>query len=455
MNKNDSIFCVNRGALLLSGLALAIAAALVIPQTAQASAFQLKENSAQSMGRAYAGGGAAPGDASVVVNNPAAMAWFKHSYLKFDATAISFNAQFNGGATDALGRPISGGDGGNAGGVIPVPAFMYLRPINDQWVVGFGVSAPFGFKTQYNPGWVGRYNAIKSDLKSVDATFSVSYKVTEQLALGASLIAQRTSVDLTNAVDFGAILSNPATFNLAPAFLPQSADGYARIKGHNWKWGWQVGASWKPTDVDTFGILYHAKIHHVIHGQATFSVPSQVQGVFTQANLPLFQNTAGTANYSTPTYINLSYWRKMSDRLSLGVEADWTQWSSFKTLTVNFTNPYQPPSSEVYNWRDSHYISVGGDYKLSKQLTLSAGVAIDSTPTYNLTRSPRVPDASRRWISFGLTYKPLSNFKMSLGYAHLFVSNANVNIASATQDRLTGYYNNSADLLAFSSTYRF
>ena len=45
-----------------SALALAVALALSAPQAAHASAFQLNENSAQSMGRAYAGGGAAPND---------------------------------------------------------------------------------------------------------------------------------------------------------------------------------------------------------------------------------------------------------------------------------------------------------------------------------------------------------------------------------------------------------
>ena len=45
------------GAFTVGALALAVAVALAAPGTASASAFQLKENSAQAMGRAYAGGG--------------------------------------------------------------------------------------------------------------------------------------------------------------------------------------------------------------------------------------------------------------------------------------------------------------------------------------------------------------------------------------------------------------
>ena len=102
-----------RGArpLALAALGLAIAGALAAPQQARASAFQLKEDSAQAMGRAYAGSATAGGDVSVVANNPAAMSDLDGTYLQADITAINFGTQFHGTATDALGRPISGGNG--------------------------------------------------------------------------------------------------------------------------------------------------------------------------------------------------------------------------------------------------------------------------------------------------------------------------------------------------------
>ena len=58
-----------------SALALGIAGVLALGN-AQASGFQLKENSVKATGRAAAGSAAAEGDTSVVVNNPAAMTTF-------------------------------------------------------------------------------------------------------------------------------------------------------------------------------------------------------------------------------------------------------------------------------------------------------------------------------------------------------------------------------------------
>ena len=53
--------------LVLAALSLAVVGALALPQSAAAGGFQLKENSAKGMGRAYAGSTTAGDDVSVVV----------------------------------------------------------------------------------------------------------------------------------------------------------------------------------------------------------------------------------------------------------------------------------------------------------------------------------------------------------------------------------------------------
>ena len=74
--------------LALAALSMAVAGALVSP-VASASGFQISENTVQAMGRAYAGREAAGNDASVVMNNPAAMVDFDTYAVQIDATAIN------------------------------------------------------------------------------------------------------------------------------------------------------------------------------------------------------------------------------------------------------------------------------------------------------------------------------------------------------------------------------
>ncbi|MGN6312292.1 MAG: OmpP1/FadL family transporter [Rhodanobacteraceae bacterium] len=452
----SSMFRQRARGLAVAALALSVAGALVSTDAA-ASGFQIKENSAKALGRAFAGVDTAGDDASVVVNNPAAMSDLSGMVFQADVTAIDVNTRFHGSGTDALGFPLSGGDGGNGGDVTPVPALYFSAPINDAWRVGFAFSAPYGLKTEYDDGWVGRYQALKSKVTSMDLTGSISWQVNSQIALGASVIAQKTTVDLSNAVDFGAII---AAGQLAacggaclPSVLPQSADGVARVRGDDWSWGWTLGAEFKPTTQDRIGLSYHAKINHTISGNATFQLPPVAQLIF--GGTGLFTNSAASGDFATPASATLSYWHIGNGPVSWGANLGWTQWSSFQQLAISFANPAQPPSVEAENWRNTFFGSLGLDYKLNEQWTLRGGVALDQTPTRDETRTPRIPDGQRRWLAVGVGYTPSQNVEFNLGYAHLFVDNGDVNDLSVTGDHLVGSFDNSGNLLSVSGTFRF
>ncbi|MGH8113625.1 MAG: OmpP1/FadL family transporter, partial [Rhodanobacteraceae bacterium] len=362
---------------------------------------------------------------------------------------------FSGSGTDAIGQPLSGGNGGNGGGVYGVPAISVIAPIASNWRLGFGINAPFGLTTDYDAGWMGRYQALKTSVKSTDFTGSVAWAISPEFSLGFSVIAQKTTIDLGNAIDLGAVLAAPP-FSLAPTFLPQSADGTARIRGDNWRWGWQIGAEWKPTSQDTLALSYHAKINQHINGQAYFTVPSSVQYVLSQPGVPpLFQNTTGSGQFATPATASLSYWHKTMGPISWGAELSWTGWSSFSNLAIDFANPYQPDIDQYYGWRNTWFGSVGLDYKLSDQWTLRGGLAYDQTPTQDFSRDPRIPDGGRKWISLGATYSPSQNVDLNIGYTHLFVNDGNINDMSATGDNLVGTFDNSGDLFGISMQYKF
>ena len=438
-----------------AALALAIAGALVSADAA-ASGFQLREDSVAAMGRAYAGSTTAGDDASVVANNPAAMSDLSGTLLQADVTAIDISTHFHGSGTDAIGQPLSGDNGGNGGDVTPVPAIFFVTPLGDAWHLGLGVYAPFGLKTDYDQTWVGRYQAIHSKVQSMDLNVSLSWAVNPNVSLGASLIAQRTSANLTNAIDFGALIGGlQAAQGQAPTFLPQSADGYGKVEGSDWSYGWQVGAEFKLSPQDKLGLSYRGKINHTLSGSATFQVPPAAQFAFASAGLPVFQNTAASAPFATPASADVSYWHQTGGPISFGADLAWTGWSSFKTLQVNYANPAQPPTIQQENWRDTVTFAVGMDYKLNDQWTLRGGLGYDQTPTRDSTRDPRIPDGSRTVLSLGAGYSPSQNVRFDLGYMHLFVDDGHVNDVSQTGDQLVGYFSSHADLFGVSGQFKF
>ena len=428
----------------LATLALALTGALAA-SGAQASGFQLKENSAKALGRSFAGTESAPGDVSVVVNNPAAMSDLQGVYFKADLTVINFSTKFSGGGNDITGAPLTGGNGGDGGLTMPVPALFFAMPTGEHSHFGAAITAPFGFTTEYDKDWVGRYKGVKSGLKTIDLTLSYSYAVNDSLSLGASLIGQHTSADLTSMVDYGTFLG-----------VPQSHDGLARITGSATDYGWQLGALWKAGQRDRFGINYRAKISHTLKGNATFhDVPSQLAALVELGN---FQNTKGTADFATPATMTLSWWHQATDRFAFGANVARTEWSSFKELRVKYGSG-QADTVEPEFWKDTWSASLGGDYKLNGNWTLRAGIAYDKTPTVDAHRTPRVPDGNRRWLSFGFDYTPASDFELSVGFAHLWVDDAPVfaspHLASPTGSTLAGTSRNAGNLLGVSGTFRF
>ena len=83
----------------------------------------------------------------------------------------------NDGSQPALNQPL-GGTGGDAGGTAFVPEHVLVVPINAQWAFGLGVNVPFGLETEYDDGWLGRYQALKSEVKTINVNPAMSWRST-------------------------------------------------------------------------------------------------------------------------------------------------------------------------------------------------------------------------------------------------------------------------------------
>lgn len=438
----------------LSALALGIIGALALGNV-HAAGFQLKENSVKSMGSAFAGSGVKTGDTSVVVNNPATMTQFEGTTVQADVTVIDLNYEFQGSGTDALGRPLTGSNGGNAGGVTPVPALSVVHKLDNGVALGAMVSAPFGLKTEYESGWVGRYFAQTSDVRIVDLTFSAAVDVTDRFSVGVGAIYSSADVTLSRAVDFGTLLfSNPATRPL-PFAQPQARDGFIEVSGDDTGFGWLVGANLRPTDRLALGLSYRSEIDYDLTGTADWTVPQDVAAVFgaSPTTAPLFRDGGVTAKLTTPSITSVAATYDITDRFKVMATWSETGWSSLREVRINFDNP-DPDAVEPFVWEDTVFASLGAEYKLNDAWTLRGGVAHDETPTSIEHRTPRLPDDDRVWYSLGATWMVSPALDVSFAYTRIEPKDPKVDIASGGS-RLTGPFDGNANLIGVSAQYRF
>lgn len=463
----------------ISALAFGIAGALAVGN-ANAEAFHLKENSVKAEGRAMAGAGSAKGDTSVVVNNPAVMSTFDKTTAQVDGTLIDLSFQFKGGGRDSAGAPLTGGDGGDAGGLNAVPAMSIVAPLSGGFeglTVGAMVSAPFGLKTEYDNGWVGRYHALTSDVRIVDLTLAASINLSDTFSVGAGLIIERADVTLSNAIDFGSAACNQAAdLNLPctifaqigyPGLGPQLNDGAVSIEGNDTNLGWTVGLNWRPSERWSIGYAHRSEIDHEIAGEATFDVPGSgvagssgnIVGLLAALAPGQYQTGGGGAKLTLPSIDTVSVTWQATDRLALMSEYQHTDWRSLEEIRITFDNPAQDDSAETYAWEGANFYSLGGEYKFNDAFTFRAGVGRDESPISRPYRTPRMPDQDRNFYSAGLTWAPGEHWEISGSYTRVQMVDAPevelVSEGSGQGALLEGSYKGGADLYGISAQYKF
>ena len=411
------------------------AAVLAAPQSAQAAAFQLREDSAVGLGTSFAGSASAANAPSTVFDNPAGMTQLPGLQIQLGGSIIVPNYTFSGSAVNAFGRPISGVDGQNGGNAGLVPHGFVTYKATPELSLGLAITAPFGLATTYGSNFVGRYQADKTDLRTININPAIAYQVTPWLSIGAGFSAQYARGVFSSFINSSTIATT--TFG-RPTSLP---DGYFHLKGDNWAFGYNAGVLIQPGPQTNIGVSYRSRVQQDLSGTADYIMPAPL-------NLSArFAASGGNAKIVLPDTAIASITQGFGPNWTGYAEVTWTNWSQFKTL-----NAYRDSgvliSSTPEHYHNSFSAALGAAYKVNEALTLRAGTAYDQTPVSNVYRTARVPDQSRYWLSIGASYKVLASTTLDFAYAHIFLPNSKIRETSATNDVLTGSYSNSIDIIS-------
>jgi long-chain fatty acid transport protein len=399
-----------------------LAAALALAgctQLAHAAGFALIEQNASGLGNAYAGAAAVAEDASTIFFNPAGMTLLPDRQLVVAGHLIKPKMEFSGTVSPAIG----GGQGGDAGDLAFAPNAYFALHLTPDLHLGLGLNSPFGLKTEYDSGWIGRTQAIKSEVMTVNVNPSIAYKVNDAFSLGAGISLQRIDATLTNQVH------------------PLANTSLIEIEGDDYGWGFNLGGLWQFTPNTRVGVAYRSEIDFTLEGSAAVT------------NFPLVPSGPVTADITLPDSASLSLFHKLSPKWDLLADVTWTGWSDFDKLAIYRTSGALL-SSTPENWEDILRYSVGATWHMSEKLSLRGGVAYDEAPVSDVDRTPRIPDGARTWIAFGGQYRLSKQGALDFGYAHLFVNDPGLQSA-AGGTTLNGEYDSQVDILSAQYTHSF
>jgi long-chain fatty acid transport protein len=362
---------------------------------------------------------------------------------------VAYNS-VQGGLNMAIPRITFRGDGGGPQetlqnkNVFPFNGYAGYS-ISDKFKVGIGVYTPFGSELHYGQGWTGRYTLTDINLRSVFGQLTASYAITPKLGIGAGLVVLALGdVDLQRDIPI-----QGQNGSVAHAQLTGKADH---------KVGYNVGIMYKASDKFSIGASYRSAIDaRISDGTVTTSnVPGAVASNFTakgfSATLPL------------PAVYSLGVGVHPSDKLTLALDANLVDWSTYKSLDFAYTGGVlggatATSSSSVRNYKAALALRVGGQYKVSDKFTVRAGGLYDFACVRDGYVTPETPDADRIGLTAGFTYQVSEHFGIDGSF--LFEdfrqrSQSQADLAAnGTTDRVAGTYKTTISVPGIGVFYKF
>src|SRR5690554_10044 len=447
-------------------MAVAIAAVtlgLVLPGLASAAGYALNEQSAHASGTANAGAGANVENASILYFNPAGMSRLPQgTQISFGAAVLDVKPDAKViNATDALGRPVPGSDGGDFIDLAVIPNFYVTHTMGD-FAAGLGVYVPFGLTSDYDNNFKGRFLADETEIQVINISPSFAYNINEQLSVGFGLNIMYGEGKLTRYQDYTSGLlelasRGPLEKAQAEAIAAGYFDtnpGYFDVEGDDWEIGWTVGLMYQPLESTTLGLTYRSKADLNLTGDAKLTNYPDGDAITAAAmggqppSPEMYTTFKGGAEVplTTPESVTFSLKHDLNDQWTLLAGATWTRWSRFESLDIYSTSSSSAPigliGSTKYdapltsglighveeNFHNTWSFAVGALYHLNENWTLKAGYAYDESAVSNTYLTARVPSSDRQWLTLGAQWKDQeSGWTVDAALGYLIIDDVKVN----------------------------
>lgn len=429
------------------------------------SGFQINEHGAKAMAMAGAFTGLA-NDASAVYFNPAALTFLNGTRLSLGASYIRPSSTFTGPAPSTTESDLKNR--------FFTPINLYFtHKINDKLAVGLGVNNPFGLGTEWEEDWLGRYNAVQTEIRTFDITPVIAYKLSDQFSISVGARIMYADVLIERALPAG----------ITPPFVAQPiqfpVDGYIELEGDDLAFSFNAALFYKASKQWSFGLAYKHQVSLEFEGDAKSTVPS-LAGFVPDADRPVTEARIA-ATYPTgkvnapldaPSVILFGAAFKANKELTLTADFQYTMWSSFEELRINYEEWQNPLTNETStvserDYENSFIVRLGGEYVLSDKFALRGGFLYDKNPVKDEKIDFTLPDADRIGLNIGFGYQITEALSVDLAYLFLIFTDREIDnsdefiqnpfqyppLAATPKTYLNGTYESTAHLVGLNFNY--
>ena len=330
-------------------------------------------------------------DASVLFYNPGGACFASKRELNVASTPIFANVMYVDSSTQQVFRTEN-----PVGTPFSCYALMKSKKFH-RLAYGLSLTTPFGSTVQYEEDWIGRFALTRLAMKVFHLQPTMSFKITDNLGLGAGLVWSSGAVSLQKDL---------------PVQFDDGTFGAAEISGKASGFGYNLGIFYNPGGVLTAGLSYRSGIHMAIaSGQVEFNVP--------EALAPNFPNGALASSLPLPSVTTLGINLRPKNNWNVVLDVNWVGWKTYDTLAFDYENntPSLLDTKSARNYKNIIAFRTGIQYAVQRNdedpkvwFRLGGGFGFSPVKAGYLT--PETPDANRWYGTAGFSYAFSPHFSM-------------------------------------------
>ena len=363
----------------------------LVSLNASAAGLWLYETGTPEMGTASAGRDAIANSASTAMYNPAGMTRLDRDELMVGIQAMYVKARFDIDEGSGAG----GGDGGNAGGWVPMGSLNYVHELLPELKFGITSGSYLGLGLDFNSDWGGRYFATEVEFLTMMTAFNLGYKVNDNLSIGGG--ANILYGSLTQKMDWN---NNPLGIGTAP-------DGQLKVKDSDIGYGFNLGLLYEFSSSTRIGITYISAVDLEFEDAVDTSRLNGLPGqILNDAEIDL--------DMTIPQAVSLSLFHQIDEQWALLGSVGWQDWSEFGKTDIKTAQ--NGGGTADRNFDDTWSAGVGFHYQWSDPWKLMAGIHYDSSPVSKSDRTLDQPLDRQIRYGFGAQYEYSSDLTLSAAY---------------------------------------
>jgi long-chain fatty acid transport protein len=174
---------------------------------------------------------------------------------------------------------------------------------------------------------------------------------------------------------------------------------YFRFSGDGWSVGYNLGLLWQPHEKVSFGATFRSTTALSFEGQTEF----EQQPILQPTELPAH------AKFEFPLTVVCGVSFRPTPKWNLEFNADYTDWSSLKTVTIYQEAPAPFPVQQdipvTFDWQPSWMYGFGVTRYFDQGWQVSGGYLFNQNSVPNAHYSPLAADMDRHFLSLGVGHK--------------------------------------------------